>query len=158
MEAKELTIKDIEEGAISLVGTDKFYEVANTLKEELMSFRAYIRKNTKQKNFTFKITPVRVGTTNVFGDIMDRYYSGIEYIYEVYAIYLMIQCIIQDVYDDESPRKITRSNIRRFASWLYNQLGLRLEDYVVDFMGYSTGAKTTKTQLYKILHLETDEI
>lgn len=132
--------------------------MANSLKEELMSFRAYVRKNTKQKNFTFKIVPVRVGTTNVFGDIMNRYYSGIEYIYEVYAIYLVIQYIIQDIYDDESPRKITHANIRRFASWLYNQLGLQLEDYVVDFLGYTASAKSTKAQLYKILHLETDEI
>ena len=153
-ELVKMTIKDIEDAAIALVGHDEFYEVANALKEDIMFFNAYIGRNQAWIPFKFKIVPVGRGTISAYEDIYNRYYTGIEYIYEVYAIYLVMQGIILDVYDDESPRKITHANIRKFATWLYSELGLKLEDYVGDFVGCSKGVVYTKAQLFKILHPE----
>lgn len=145
-----MTIRDITSLAIKQMGTDKFFNELQTLKEDLEFFQLYLKRNKKSTCYYFKITPVGFGTINVFGDIIKEYGLSESYFEEEYAIYILVKSIITGLYN-EKEMNITNEQIKEFGVWLYTELGLFLPDYVSDFVGCSRGCSDVKDKLRTIL-------
>ena len=68
---------------------------------------------------------------------------------DVYAIFIVLKAIIQDLYEETNI--YTNEEICNFNRFLRNDYGLEMKDYIGDFVGCSHGYSATKSKLLTII-------
>ena len=78
------------------------------------------------------------------------YYPNANAVENTYCICSLMDSIITDIYHESNG--YTEEEIIGFAEFLKDELGLKLEDYVSDFIGCSHGVAGVSKKLYEILY------
>ena len=125
----------------------EFYEKVKQIKEDVDFFDMYIRRN-KRCSRPFTILPCSA-SDRAFIDIYNAFGFYSENIEDVYAIYVLMKTIIEDIYD--KTMKFNSNQIREFAEFIESDFNLNLKNYVTCFIGCSHGCSATMNDLCDIL-------
>ena len=128
----------------------EFYEKVKQIKEDVDFFDMYIRRN-KRCGRSFTILPCSA-SDRAFIDIYNAFGFYSENIEDVYAIYVLMKTIIEDIYD--KTMKFNSDKIREFAEYIESDFNLNIRDYVTCFIGCSQGCSATMNDLCDILNAE----
>ena len=86
---------------------------------------------------------------------MYGYYHDANAVENTYCICSLMDSIFTDIYHESNG--YTEEEIVGFAEFLKDELGLKLEDYVSDFIGCSHGVIGVRKKLCEILYGEEQE-
>ena len=125
----------------------EFYEKVKQIKEDVDFFDMYIRRN-KRCGRPFTILPCSA-SDRAFIDIYNAFGFYSENIEDVYAIYVLMKTIIEDIYD--KTKQFNSDQIREFAEYIESDFNLNIRDYVTCFIGCSHGCSATMNDLCDIL-------
>lgn len=126
---------------------EKFDKEVKKIKEDVDFFNMYIwRYKTCDRPFT--ILPCSA-SDRAFIDIYNAFGFYSNYIEDVYAIYIVMKAIIEDIYDHT--KQFNSDQIREFAEYIESDFNLNIRDYVTCFIGCSHGCSATMNDLCDIL-------
>lgn len=133
-----------------IMGYEEFDKEVKKIKEDVDFFNMYIwRYKTCDRPFT--IIPCSA-SDRAFIDIYNAFGFYSNYIEDVYAIYILMKAIIEDIYD--KTMKFNSDQIKEFAEYIKDDFDLNLKDYVTCFIGCSQGCSATMNDLCDILNAE----
>lgn len=144
-----MNIEDIKNIIINskIMEYDEFYKKVKQIKEDVAFFSMYIwRYKTCDRPFT--ILPCSA-SDRAFIDIYNAFGFYSENIEDVYAIYVLMKAIIEDIYD--KTMKFNSDQIREFSEYIESDFNLNLKNYVTCFIGCSHGCSATINDLCDIL-------
>ena len=127
---------------------EKFDKEVKKIKEDVDFFDMYVRRN-KTCDRPFIILPCSA-SDKAFIDIYNAFGFYSEYIEDVYAIYVLMKAIIEDIYNQTM--KFNSGHIREFAEYIESDFNLNIRDYVTCFIGCSQGCSATMNDLCDILN------
>lgn len=144
-----MNVEDIKNIIINskIMEYDEFYKKVKQIKEDVDFFDMYIRRN-KRCDRPFTILPCSA-SDKAFIDIYNAFGFYSENIENVYAIYVLMKTIIEDIYD--KTMKFNSNQIREFAEFIESDFNLNLKNYVTCFIGCSHGCSATMNDLCDIL-------
>ena len=125
----------------------EFYTKVKQIKEDVDFFNMYVRRN-KTCDRPFTILPCSA-SDKAFIDIYNAFGFYSEYIEDVYAIYVLMKAIIEDIYNQTM--KFNSGHIREFAEYIKDDFDLNIKNYVTCFIGCSHGCSATLNDLCDIL-------
>lgn len=147
-----MNIEDIKNIIINskIMDYAKFYKEVGMIKEDIDFFDVYIRRY-KKSGCPFTVLPCSA-SNRAFIDIYNAFGFYSKNIEDVYAIYVLMKAIIEDIYDQTM--KFNSGQIREFAEYIESDFNLNLRNYVTCFIGCSHGCSATLNDLYNILNAE----
>ena len=145
-----MTISQVRHRVIQNTG-DGYYETVKQLKEDLEFFSIYISRNKKTR-LGFTLIPFAGGAFRCYKDVYGAYGYYPDCIENTYCICSLMDSIITDIYHESNG--YTEEEIVDFAEFLKDEIGLKLEDYVSDFIGCSHGVASVRKKLCEILYGE----
>lgn len=142
-----MNLKDLKQIACAQ-SNGTFYDELNSLKDDIEFFRAYLRRN-KKSNFAFDVRVSQQSSRKAFDDIWKTYNYDIEYIENVYVVFIVLKYIITNM--TENKTIFTDEEIYEFDLYMKLNYGLDIIKYVEEFIGCGSEIRSVIDRINNIV-------